>query len=235
MASFDAPWTQVFQTGQTGSGQHTIGFNEPSGQQSVAVPSAAQDAPPEQGAGPSFDADYDEFGTPGVSSPPVDMTPYEPPGVAPSVPWNAGPDALNDIRGVDHGATAYFKSGSVPDKGQVSIRDAPVPSWSRGITTDNYGRLDLDNIDRPEHDMYFGVGHDMSPRWIEYEERPQFGNIAAPAPYIQPIEPDEYVPNAAYPDLSRNAFAAEQYASPPDPMQVIPAYATVTEQQGEWE
>jgi hypothetical protein len=236
MAKFDAPWDNPFVTGQTGAGAKDIGFTEPAQQQSVHVPSAAQDASPEQGSGPQYDSDYDDFGVSGVSEMPVDATPYEPPGVAPSVAWDASPDSLNAIRGVDQGAAAYFTEKGHPDTGQMTGRDTPVPSWSRGITTDSYGRLDLADIGRPEHDIYQGVGHDMSPRWIEYEERPQFGNIAVPAPYIQSAEPSEYVPNAAYPDLSRvQNFAAEQYVTPPDPQQFIPAYASATEQQGEWE
>ena len=235
---FSAPWDSDFAVGETGQGSLTIGRTYPDAQQSVYVPSAGQSAPPEAGEGPDY-AVHDEFGIPGLSLSYIDQTPYEPPGVGPSVPWNAPPWKTEQVRGIDHGATRYFQSGNGtrgPDKGQFQTRDTTRGSYSRSIFYDELGRLVLADIDRPEHDQYFVVQRDNSPHWIDYSERPLLNNIATPAPYVQSEAPSQYVPNAAYPNLSRFNFAAEAYAQPPDPQQIVYGPGgPVTEYEGDWE
>lgn len=231
---FSAPWDSAFTVAQTGEGALTIGRTYPADQESVHVPSAGQAAPPEAGEGVDF-AVHDEFGIPGLSISYIDQTPYQPPGVGPSVPWNASPAETNKIRGVDQGATRFFTHGTIPDKGTFQTRDTPVGSYSRGILYDQLGNLILTDINRPEHDQYFVVQRDNSPHWIDYEERPLANNIAVPAPYIESLAPDQYVPNAAYPDLGRFNFAAESYASPPDPQQIVYGGVGSVAETEDWE
>jgi hypothetical protein len=239
MADFTAPWDSAFQVGVTGQGATDRGFTEPSVQESADVQSAAQNASPEQGSGPQYEAaTIDEF-EPGLSLSPVDQTPYQPPGVGPSMPWDATPAETVEIHGQDHGASEFFNSDVRPATGHMSTRDNTVGSFSTGIETDNYGRTILTDIDRPEHNISQVNTRDPSYsnyRLVGYEERPQFNNIAVPAPYIESAAPSAYTPDGSYPDLSpQQRFNAEMYVTPPDPAQSTPAYGTYTEPQGEFE
>lgn len=236
MTDYTAPWDSAFTVvGQTGQGASDRGFTEPATESSVSVSSAAQNAPPEAGEGQIWDTGEQEFGEPGITGSVMDSTPYEPPGVGPSVPWNAPPWVTEKVRDIDHGASAYFNSEIRPATGDMQARDQLTASWSRGITTDNLGNLDLTNISRPEHDMSFVVQRDNSPHWIGYEERPIYNNLASPGPTFTSANPGNTFGDGSYPNLSNRGFAAVQYVEPPDPAVITPDIGAGTEVEGDWE
>jgi hypothetical protein len=235
MAPWDnAPWAGTYVVGATGQGASQIGFTEPATQSSVTVPGAAGDAPPEAGEGPLWDAGDLDFGMPGTGGL-EDSTPYEPPGVAPGVDWDAPPWVTEKARSADHGASAFFNSLPRPQTGLMRTIDRLIGSWAWGIETDNLGNTVLTDINRPEHDISQVVDRDLSNRWIGYEERPLFLNVANPAPVVAGQNPGQATPDGTYPDLSNRGFAAQQYVSPPDPVVTDGTGTATYEPQGEWE